>query len=58
MKLDAIGVLFANSWKRFQERYAVAIEIFIVPLALLLISQLLLAHKAGPALALGSISIL
>ena len=53
MRLDAIGVLFANSWKRLRENFAVAAQIYAVPLVLIFISQLLVERNTLPAVALG-----
>lgn len=55
MQLDPIGALFANSWKRFEERFTVTVEIFAVPAALIVLSKLLFAHMTPAAFGLGAI---
>jgi hypothetical protein len=55
MKLDAIGVLFANSWRRLQERFSVVAQIWLVPLVLIVIGRMLLMHRTLAAAALGGL---
>jgi hypothetical protein len=47
--LDPIGTLFENSWKRFEERFAVGIAIFAAPSVLIVLSELLLLRGMPPA---------
>ncbi len=55
MRLDPIGILFANSWRRLRERFAVVAAIFLVPLILMGISQLLILQQKPATLILGGI---
>jgi hypothetical protein len=55
MKLDPIGVLFSNAWRRLRERFAVVALIFLVPLVLVDIGQLLLFKGGASAVTLGVI---
>ncbi len=52
-KLDTIGALFANSWKRFGERFSVTAAIFAAPAILLTLSRLLMEQKTLAGLGLG-----
>ena len=53
MKLDPIGVLFANAWRRLRERFAVVTLIFLVPLILIGIGEVLFFRGGVGALFLG-----
>jgi hypothetical protein len=53
MKLEPLGELFAKSWAQFRERFSVAVQIYLGPLAMLLIGQLLLSHPSAGAALLG-----
>ena len=55
MQLDPIGILFSKSWRRYQERFAVLTSIFLVPLALIGIGELLITRQTILALALGGV---
>jgi hypothetical protein len=55
MKLDSIGALFAKSWKRYQERFGVVVMIFLLPLALIGIGDVLIAQQTTTAAALGAL---
>src|SRR5580658_5653828 len=53
--LEPIGGLFANSWKRFTERFATAVAIFAIPAVLIVLSRLLFVRATPPAFVLGAI---
>jgi hypothetical protein len=53
MQLDPIGTLFANSWKRFEERFAVTVGLFAAPTVLLTLSRLLLAQRTSEGILMG-----
>jgi hypothetical protein len=55
MQLDPIGALFSKSWKRYQERLPVILPIFLVPLVIIGIGELLVTRQTLPALMLGGI---
>ncbi len=54
-KLDAIGTLFANSWKRFEEKFATTVAIFVAPVVLVALTQLLFLQKTPIGDVLGGV---
>ncbi|HVO28980.1 MAG TPA: hypothetical protein VMT81_03290 [Candidatus Paceibacterota bacterium] len=49
MKLDPIGTLFGNAWRRYQERFSTAVLVFLVPIVLLGLVPLLGSWKSPMA---------
>lgn len=46
--MDPLGALFAGAWRRYKERFWTLVWIFLVPSALLLLGQLILAGGRNP----------
>jgi hypothetical protein len=55
MHLDAIGELFSKSWSLYVKRFKSLILIYLPPLALIIIGEVLQARQTIPALFVGSI---
>ena len=55
MQLDSLGVLFSNSWQRYQKRFLTLVSIYLPPLVMVGIGKLLLLQPAFPDLMLGAL---